>query len=179
MTLYDQVIAPVASDLLTCLTEEMAKTPTPPDSICLRVGDHVDLLISQTYDECCAGLAWVRWAGQYPSSQGNFPSIDVSASPCEVTRWALVFELGAARCAPVAGVEGVPTCDAWLAAGVEHFADLAALRRAICCYANANSYQRVLVGEAEPQTTEGGCTSVTIRVTISASACDPVCREDS
>lgn len=173
--LFDLVVAPVVADLLACLTVEMGKTPVPPASVCVRVGDRVDLLMSTTYDECCAGLAWVRLARQYPSR--DFPNADGLASPCGVTRWALVFELGVARCAPTADADAIPSCEDWTGAAVTHYADLAALRRTACCYENSHRRERrVMVEDAVPQTTEGGCTSITMQVTISALACDPVCR---
>lgn len=176
--LYDMIVAPVVADLLACLAVEMGKTPVPPASVCVRVGSRVDLLLSEFYDECCSGLAWVRFAQQYPSR--NFPDPDGDVSPCDVSRWAVVFELGAARCAPTGDVGSIPTCDDWTAVAVTHYADLAALRRTACCYAAAHRRERkVAVSEAVPQTTEGGCTSLTMQITISALACDPVCKESA
>lgn len=173
--LYDLVVAPVAADLLACLMTEMAKVPDPPASVCVRVGSRTDLLIAETYDECCAGLAWVRFADQYPSR--DFPEPDGDVSPCGVARWALVFELGAARCAPVGDATSVPSCDAWTAAAVHHYADLAALRRTACCYENDHRGQRkILVNNGGPGATEGGCTIVTMQIIVSALACDPVCK---
>jgi hypothetical protein len=174
--LVDLMVAPVAADILACLTVEMSKTPVPPDQVCIRVGDRVDLMISQTYDECCAGLAWLRLVQVYPSQ--SFPDPDTGSAPCGVLRWALVFELGAARCAPVAE-SGVPTCEQWQAAAVTHFADMAALRRTVCCYEREVKPDRqVVVSSGQiPQTTEGGCTAVTMQITVSARPCDPVCRE--
>jgi hypothetical protein len=176
--LVDMVVAPVAADLLACLMTEMARTPTPPAQVCIRVGDRVDLLLSETYDECCAGTAWVRFARQYPST--NFPDMDEGKSPCDAKRWALVFELGAAHCGPVAGPGEVPSCEAWTQVAVTHFAYLAALRRTACCYTNDHRRDRkVLVVEGTPQTTEGGCTSVTLQLMISALGCDLVCSDRS
>jgi len=174
--LYDLVVAPVVADLLACLTVEMGKTPQPPASVCVRIGNRVDLLLSEIYDECCVGLAWVRLVRQYPSR--SFPDPDETASPCSVSRWALVLELGVARCAPTGDAGTIPTCEDWTAAAVTHYADLAALRRTVCCYEKAHHPDRkVVISDAVPQTVEGGCTSVTMQVTISALACDPVCRE--
>jgi hypothetical protein len=174
MTLLDPIIAPVAADLLACLATEVAKTPDPPASVCLRPGDRVDLLLSTTYDECCSGLAWVRWVNQYPSA--NFPDPDEVASPCGVTRWAVTFELGVARCAPTSDAQTVPSCDQWIANTLDTYNDLAAVRRALCCYATTVKYQRlVYVGTAQPQTAEGGCVSVTMQVIVSAQACDEGC----
>jgi hypothetical protein len=173
----DLMVAPVVADLLACLATEMAKVPKPPSQVCVRVGDRTDLLVSTGYDECCAGTAWVRLVEVYPST--NFPTADADPKPCGVLRWALVFELGAARCAAVPDETGVPSCDDWLALAVDHYADLAALRRTVCCYEQQVKYERkVVISDSQrPQTTEGGCTSVTMQITVSAAACDPVCRD--
>lgn len=174
--LYDMMIAPVVADLLACLTTEMGKTPVPPAQVCVRVGDRVDLLLSETYDECCAGTAWVRLDRHYPSR--NFPEPDEDASPCDVMRWALVIELGAARCGPTPDIGEVPSCEDWQEVAVTHYADLAALRRAACCYTNAVRRERkVMINDVPEQTSEGGCISSTMQLVISALACDPVCRE--
>jgi hypothetical protein len=174
--LHDAVVAPVAADLLACLVVEMNKTTTPPASICLRSGTQVTAQLSETVDECCLGLAWVRFVRQYASGQSNFPDPDGMVSPCGVLRWALVFELGAARCAPMAPESTVPTCAEHVDAALVLFDDLAAIRRALCCYATANKPDRlVFVSDAVPGDAEGGCQSVSMQVTISARACDPVC----
>lgn len=175
--IVDMMVAPVAADILACLAVEMAKTPKPPAQVCIRVGDRVDLLISTTYDECCSGTAWVRLVNMYPSD--DFPDADRSVAPCSVQRWALVFELGAARCAPVAEDSDVPSCADWLEAAADQFADMAALRRTVCCYEQSVRRERmVIISEGlQPQTTEGGCMSVTMEIIVSANPCDPICRE--
>lgn len=172
----DPVIAPIAADLVVCLALELAKVPNPisdtPRPVCLRPGDRVDLLISQTRDECCEGLSWVRMVRIYPSAQQRFPAQDDRVTPCDVLRWAVTMELGAVRCAPTAEPEDLPTCDEWTETTLNEYDDLAAIRRALCCYQQQNPTRLLAIDPGEPITTEGGCTGVTMLVTISAPACD-------
>lgn len=175
MTLVsDPMIGPIAADLVACLIVEAAKVPDPPSAtrvVCLRPGDQIDLLLSQLEDECCAGLMWVRWDRAYPSSQ-SFPEPDRSPTPCDITRWAVSFELGAVRCAPVGDTDVLPTCDQWEAVTLGIYDDGAAIRRAMCCYQVSNEYSLVSVDGGEPMTTEGGCVGVKYMITISANNCD-------
>lgn len=177
----DPVVAPIAANLILCLTAEAAKVPTPPSEtpriVCLRPGDHVDLLMSSTEDECCQGLMWVRFVRMYPSAQGKFPAQDGRVTPCDVMRWAVVFELGAVRCSPVGTTDELPTCDDWTDVTLNTYDDLAAIRRALCCYATSFTDRLIMQGIAEPLTTEGGCTGVSMLVTISGPSCD--CQEAS
>lgn len=172
----DVTVAPIAADLVLCLAAELAKVPNPagvdPRPVCLRPGSRVDLLISQNNDECCEGLSWVRLVRTYPSGRQPFPTQDDSVSPCDVLRWAVVFELGAARCAPTAEPEALPSCEAWTDTTLDSYDDLAALRRAVCCYQRQHPDKLVLQDAGEPITLEGGCTGMTILVTISAPSCD-------
>jgi len=181
MTVVDELISPIAEGLVTCLTAEAAKVPDPPASprvVCLRPGDRVDLLLSQTEDECCAGLMWVRWVRAYPSGQQQFPTADPRSSACGVLRWAVQFELGAVRCAPTSDTETLPSCGEWTDVALGVYDDGAAIRRAVCCYANSNEYSRTVIqGEGQPLTTEGGCVGVAYLVTISGNPCD--CEEAS
>ena len=174
--IVDPLIAPIAADLVTCLTAESAKVPDPPATprvVCLRPGDRVDLLISQNEDECCSGLMWVRWVRAYPSGLQQFPTADDRANPCGVTRWAVQFELGAVRCAPTPDPEELPTCDEWTDTTLGVYNDGAAIRRAFCCYTSGHEYEAtVFQGEGQPLTTEGGCVGVAYLVTISGPACD-------
>lgn len=177
----DPVVAPVAADLVVCLAAELAKVPNPPTAtprpVCLRPGDRVDLLVSQTQDECCEGLAWVRLVRMYPSGQQPFPAQDSRVTPCDVYRWALVFELGAVRCAPTPDADAIPTCDEWTDTTLNEYDDLAALRRVACCYQRQYSDRLILQDAGEPITVEGGCTGVTLLVTIGVPACD--CPEEA
>lgn len=174
----DPVVAPIAADLLLCLSIELAKVPNPvsanPRPVCLRPGDRVDLLISQTSDECCEGLSWVRMVQIYPSSRTTFPAPDGDVQWCDVLRWAVVFEIGAVRCAPTPDVGELASCEEWSDVTLNQYDDLAAIRRALCCYGEQNTERLVSVGVGAPITVEGGCTGVTMLATISAPSCDCV-----
>jgi hypothetical protein len=84
----------------------------------------------------------------------------------------VVLELGAARCAPVADGKSIPSCDQWTAASLAVLDDLAAMRRAVCCFAAARSWRRLVVGNHQPLPVEGGCIGGTLTLTVQAPACD-------
>jgi hypothetical protein len=104
----------------------------------------------------------------------SFPAQDDTVSPCDVSRWAVVFELGAVRCAPTPDVEDIPTCDQQTDLALAIYNDGAAIRRALCCYMADHPYDLVHQDVGEPLTTEGGCAGVAYLVTIAANACDCV-----
>lgn len=175
-TISDPLVTPIAADLVLCLTAEAAKVPNPPQIprvVCMRPGDAITLFVSSTDDECCSGLMWVRPARIYPSGQSSFPAQDDSVSPCRVIRWAVDFEIGAVRCAPTPDAEEIPSCDEWTDISIGVNDDGAAIRRAICCYANSHEYDAVVLqGEGAPLEVSGGCVGITYMVTISGPACD-------
>lgn len=172
--LSDQVVAPILAELLGCLETQMALVTSPPAVVCVRPGVTVALLLSQTSDECCEGLAWVRWDSMVPTIA--FPEPATDPNPCGVIRWAVTFELGAVRCAPTADIGRVPTCAEWETTVGEVLDDRAALMRAVCCWVAlaGHSWRQVAVEGARPMEVEGGCVGSTLRVTISAPACDCV-----
>lgn len=171
----DPVVMPVAEILLDCLSAEIAKVPTPPAQVCLRLGASVDLLLSTTRDECCEGLAWVRLVSFYPSRE--FPEQDLLYQNCP-SQWAVVFELGVARCAPRPSATELPDCDTWTLLASDIMDDAAAMRRvATCCFPESYPDKPVLAGLWEPITTEGGCAGGTMQLTVSVDPCD--CLEDA
>jgi hypothetical protein len=176
--LPDLLVAPLAVDLLTALTAEFnaldAAHHVEPRQVCLRPGERMELLLSANQDECCSGLVWLRPAGNWPSAQAGFPSPDERVEPCDIRRYAVAFELGAARCAPVGTVETLPTCDEWADTTLATLEDGAALRRALCRFKAMDGHLDRLVyqGQQSPMSTEGGCVGVTITVTIAGDSCD-------
>lgn len=169
--IVDPVAQPILDALLLCLEEQVARVPNPPQAVCLRPGDRVSLLISQSFDECCAGLAWVRLAMIYPSSQ--FPEQDDSVVKCQLG-WAVVVELGVARCAPVGDENHLPSCDEWTTTVNDSTADAAALRRTLMCFRRLDDYRHTAVvpGAWESTTLEGGCVGGTMTLTVQAPMCD-------
>lgn len=170
--LSDQVVAPILAELVTCLEAQMALVATPPAVVCPRPGVTVALMLSRAADECCEGLAWARWDSMVPTVA--FPEPATDPNPCGVVRWAVTFELGAVRCAPMPPMETIPTCAEWETVVGEVLDDRAALMRAVCRWVAlpGHSWRQVVVDEARPMEVEGGCVGSTLRVTISAPACD-------
>lgn len=177
MSIPDLVVAPLAVDLIACLTAEFAAVDAAsnvePRQVCFRPGERMELLLSTTQDECCSGLVWLRPAGMWPSAQ-RFPAPDENVEPCDIRRYAALFELGAARCAPTGTADVLPSCDEWADVTLATLEDAAALRRALCRFKAMDDHIDRLVyqGTQTPMSTEGGCVGVLLTVTVAADACD-------
>jgi hypothetical protein len=175
MAVADPLVMPLALELLDCLEQEIAKVEDPPLYVGLRPGNVVDHLLSTSEDECCSGLAWVRPSGFWPSSS-TFPTQDTvplkgSAGP---RAWAVVLELGSVRCSPTPDANSIPSNEEWLAVTQAVMDDAAALRRAICCFTDSEPTRkgRVITGQWQPLSVQGGCVGGIIPVTIQGPACD-------
>lgn len=173
MAVADPLVMPFAMEMLDCLEQEIAKVEDPPLYVGLRPGNVVDHLLSTVEDECCSGLAWVRPAGFWPSS-AVFPTQDTVAQKTAPLAWAVVLELGSVRCAPTPGPNAIPTTEEWMATTQVVMDDAAAMRRAICCFMEAEPSRKgkVLVGQWQPLSVQGGCVGGIIPVTIRGPACD-------
>ncbi len=173
LPVLDPVVMPLARQLLTCLDEEISKVTSPPMYVQLRAGAVVDHLISTAEDECCQGLAWVRPATFAPSS-GAFPVQDAEPVKGGPRAWSVTLELGAIRCAPTPDASRIPTGEEWDALVQAVMDDAAAMRRAICCFADLvpGRWGRMLVGAWSPISILGGCTGGTLPVTVQGPACD-------
>jgi hypothetical protein len=170
----DPMVMPLARELLECLDQEISKVDNPPAYVGLRPGNVVAHLMSTSEDECCSGLAWVRPATFVPSS-GVFPVQD--PAPIKgggVRAWAITLELGAVRCAPTPDAESIPTTEEWDAVTQAVMDDAAAMRRALCCFIEADPRRsgRVLAGAWLPLDVEGGCVGGIMNITIQGPACD-------
>jgi hypothetical protein len=177
MSISDPVVMPLARELLECYEQELAKLANPPASVGLRPGSVVDLLMSTTDDECCAGLAWVRPASFNPSN-GPFPTQPQAATKQGPLAWAVNLELGYARCAPTPDANSIPTNEQWdeVTQGVMDAG--AAMRRAVCCWIQRHKpmgAQQALVGQSSWISVEGGCTGLVLPVSLQGPACD--CRD--
>lgn len=173
MPIYDPVVMPLALELLECLEQEIAKVQDPPLYVGLRPGNVVDHLLSTVEDECCSGLAWVRPSGFWPSS-AVFPAQDTAPQKTGVRSWAVVLELGSVRCAPTPGPNAIPTTEQWMETTQAVMDDAAALRRAVCCFAEAQPGRlaRLIIGQWQPLSVQGGCVGGIMPVTIQGPACD-------
>jgi hypothetical protein len=171
----DPVVMPLARELLACYEQELEKLEDPPGSIGLRPGTTVGFLLSAMGDdECCAGLAWVRPAGFFPSSAA-WPNQDTTPQTKGVRAWAVTLELGYVRCAPTGDENSIPSNDAWDEATQGVMDAAAAMRRAVCCWIDAESAlrkQRALIGQWQPVDVQGGCVGGVLQVTLMGPACD-------
>lgn len=172
LPVQDTMIAPVMATLLECYTTEIERVPDPPELKGLRPGQQIELLLSTLDDECCRGLAWVRLANFYPSR--NFPNPDVDYTSCSPTQWAIVLELGAARCAPTPSAEAMASPQEWDEVTIAVLDDAAAIRRALCCFTALDVDRMYKFDLWQPLATEGGCTGGTMQITVAALACDCV-----
>lgn len=172
MSYPDLVAFPMAQALVACLEEQMSLVLDPPATVCLRPGQQVDPLLSIYDDECCSGLAWVRIADIFPSSDATFPTQDQTAEvACNPRSWAVVLEMGAVRCAPTPDATSMPSCDDWTSLVEKQMQDAAAMRRSvICCFGDLDiSY---LLGNWQPLPVSGRCSGGTQLVTVAAEYMD-------
>lgn len=169
-TVADPTVLPAAAVLLACLEAELSMTATPPRSVSMRVGATVELLLSSSRDECCEGVGWVRVVAIYPST--TFPVPDDQYTACAPIQWAAVLEMGVARCALTPGANTIPTADEWNTIAATVLDDAAAMRRALCCYADEDPDRMWIAGTWQPLPVEGGCLGGTQTVTVAVPACD-------
>lgn len=168
----DPIAWPLIGDMVACLEQQVGCVDDPPAVVSARPGDRIELLISEADDECCNGLAWVRLVSIYPSS--DFPGADTEASNCGPRGWAVVLEIGVARCAPTPDTTRVPTAEEWTEITGKVMADAAAIRRTVLCFKTLPEREDTmwLVGGYTPLPTEGGCVGGSMQVTVHALACD-------
>lgn len=179
MPASDPVVMPLARQLLACYDVEIQKVLNPPKYVQLRAGTVVDHLISTGADECCEGLAWVRPMSFWPTGS-VFP--EQAATPIKggTKTWSVQLEMGAVRCFPTPGPNDLVSAEQWDAATQAAMDDAAAMRRALCCMVDLISETkgpgvgslRVLAGQWQPLSIEGGCSGGILPVTIQAPACD-------
>lgn len=153
----DQLLLPVAQELLSCLCTALTELTTPPGICCIRVGDEATQDMGQNFDECCEGMAYVRIDGFYPTggpdSPFPSPSSDFALSKCAPYAWGLSMEMGVFRCMNTEGV----TCDEWGLVAAQQMADARAMRQALCCFMQPRDGGDVAVGTWTPKGPDGGC----------------------
>lgn len=174
MAIADPLVMPLALELLECYEQELDKLENPPVYRGLRPGTTVDFLLSMAEDECCSGLGWVRPATFFPSSAA-FPAQDDTAQKQGTRGWAVTLEMGIAVCAPTPEETSIPTAADWLETTQRVYDAAAAMRRAICCFVDANPIDRkqfVLPGLWQSVAVEGGCVGGILPVTLRGPACD-------
>ena len=173
MAVSDPLVMPLVLELLECYETELAKMENPPGSVGVRPGTVVDFLMSMSDDECCEGLGWIRPETFYPSSAA-FPTQDTQPQTKGTRAWAVTVDLGYVQCAPTPDENSIPTNEEWLTVTQNVMDAGAAMRRAICCFIEAQPMrnQRVLPGQWRPVAVQGGCVGGVLPVTLLGPACD-------
>jgi hypothetical protein len=168
----DALVWPVMEAMLAAVEHQTRCLEKPPAVVSMRPGDQIELLVAGNRDECCEGLAWVRDVTHFPSI--DFPNPDSAPTNCGPTMWAVVLEIGVARCAPVPDGNSLPSAEDWSAVTEAVHADAAALRRAIKVFKQLEEWEDNLwlVGPWLPLPTEGGCVGGAYQVTIAVVPCD-------
>src|ERR1041384_5337452 len=155
-----------AEELLICLGTAAADISAPPANQSLRAGAAIALDISQTQNECCDGLAWVRVGDEFLSNV--FPGEDGGLiSSCGASSWEVELEAGIARCAATGDINSTPTYDDHYTLAVLLEEDAAAIRRAVCCFVaqwNAKMW-KTSVSRLSKFGPEGGCAGTIVTVT--------------
>lgn len=164
MTTYpDGRIKPVAQALITCLTNENALNPSPAGLVSYRLGVTGEPLAGTSEDECCDGLAFVRFSRLFAS--WSTPTPNTVSVNCALA-WAAEFEIGIWRCVPIGTVEAPPSTADWLAAQNKMWDDTKTLRATACCFTKTRDPKTVQWGEIAPKSDpEGGCFGVSMMIT--------------
>lgn len=172
----DQTVLPVATQLLSCLTDALATNPNPPMNYSFRTGDNVWPDFNANQDECCEGLAYVRVARIYPSGGENtFPAADELFRPCSPLAWGVTFEMGVWRCEPQPTATELVSTAQWTATATQVSNDWEAMTRAACCLRDAldlaDPGTPVYMGEWAPLNAGGGCVGGMMNVSVQVMAC--------
>jgi hypothetical protein len=103
-----------------------------------------------------------------------FPQQDEGPQAKGTLAWAITLELGAVRCAPTPDENAIPTAEEWDAVTQAVMDDAAAMRRALCCFIDAEPgrAKRVLPGLWSPFSVQGGCVGGILPITIRGPVCD-------
>jgi hypothetical protein len=165
----DTMLLPVAEELLACLCAALTENATvdfpAPEICCIRAGDEAIQDMDQYQDECCAGMAYVRIDGFYPTggptSPFPSPSSDFALNKCAPYAYGLQMEMGVFRCMNT----GILTCDQWEYVAQRHMLDAKSMRKAICCFMAPRDQGDVAMGVWTPRGRDGGCIGATWNVT--------------
>ena len=161
----------LAQGLRTCLCAELADAPVA--CCCLLPGAQAAL------DDCGRGQAWVRVQSIYATDVFPNPAGGAASACGGNYGWAVVFELGIARCAPVPDAQGnLPACDTYSDVTRRILADAAAMRQAVLCcdwHTASGNTGKVITGPWQPFGPEGACVGgvMTVTVQVEDCVCDP------
>lgn len=156
-----------SQELLDCLRTELQARPNVPAYIMLRAGREVTPLLSTVQDECCQGLAWVRFAGAELAQTIN----PVTGQKCFGQGRQYALEMGVVRCAPTPGAGSIPTEAQWSSLFFQLDSDYDAMEAALCClkefvYEQADNVP--LMAEYVPLGQDGNCIGGIMTITLEA-----------
>ena len=162
----ETLLSPIMDALRSCVCSALEDTMggSVACSCSLMPGQEAPADWCQCNGRDTCGMAWVRLARMYPSTQ-RFPAQDGSTSGSCVTVLAAVLEVGAFRCQPAPKGTGQPPTPAEVTqATLTQMDDAMAMARAISCCEPITSRTHLL-GTYEPRTS-GGCGGGVWTVTV-------------
>lgn len=164
----DVMVWPLLESSLSCLKDAFSHHVDPPEIIRHHTGggNEIAQIDQRTkFNECCAGLAWVRLAGFGPAGGPSLTPI-ATVNNC-FESWGVQIELGAVRCWPSAGQFAQP--EDWAQTAELVAEDAAALRRAVtCCFMPGDDEHQVVMGQWAPIGVTGQCVGGRLMVTVSS-----------
>jgi hypothetical protein len=179
---HDTMVMPILRAMKVCLQAQVGIWPNPPQLFQVRPGNAFAASADNAFDECCAGIAWVRGAVRFPTE--DFPVQKTTVGDSEETDWAVQIEIGVDRCIPTQGDDGVygsvVTGTQWEAATQQEEDDGLMLRKAACCLRDTFTYTNglkmgnrgMIIGVQTPLENQGPCGGIMLIVTIRVPACD-------
>ncbi len=117
--------------------------------------------------DCCAGYAWVRVLGSYPTTL--FPTPETRPTNCFTAEIALQVEVGVTRCAPQPcdATENI-CCDAEAEANAILMDDMKQIRALFRCGCLGLPNSAIILGNTKVYGPEGQCLGVVATATLRA-----------
>jgi len=179
---HDTMVMPVLIKALACLQAQAPSWPNAPALFRLQSGNAFVASADSAFDECCAGVAWVRMGTAYPTD--DFPIQKTTVGDGTETDWAVQLEFGVQRCIPTQGDDGmmgsVVTTAQHFAAVQQEQDDAHMIRTTACCLRDGYLYPNgqkmgnsgMIIGVQTPLENQGPCGGIMIIVTVRVPACD-------
>ena len=179
----DNMVMPVMLGALACLQLKAPLTTNPPQVFRLASGNAFVASADFAADECCAGVAWVRFVTMYPTNNFPIQLVDVTSGP--ETGFAVQLELGIQRCLPTQGDDGMygsmVTPTQWTGIVQQEMNDFMTLRKSACCLRDGYvspvtgfplGPRGLLLGTEQPLENSGPCGGVSLLVSVFVPSCD-------
>ncbi len=153
----DDILAAIAACFCELLEDTVGGAPA---TCCLTAG-------RPSIPDCCAGYAWVRLTGAYPTVA--FPAIESRPTNCYTSELAIQVEIGITRCAPAPCDQLSNTCcDAEAAAQAILMDDWKAARKLFQCGCIGLPKSAIVIGPMKTYGPEGGCIGFSMTATLRA-----------